>query len=102
MASISQLQHLVTIDLLLTLARNLNIWRSRSEHGLHAFFEVFWVVTPYSFVLGYQRFGQACAFHLQGEDFTMKTLVYLVRTTAGPISFILKLRVFVRILDHGV
>jgi hypothetical protein len=28
---------------------------------------VFWVVTPYSVVVGYQCFGSPCCFHLQGE-----------------------------------
>jgi len=28
---------------------------------------VFWVVTPCSHVLGYQRFGGPCCLHLQGE-----------------------------------
>jgi hypothetical protein len=30
--------------------------------------EVFWVVTPYSVVVGYQRFEVSCYLHLQGED----------------------------------
>jgi hypothetical protein len=29
--------------------------------------EVFWVVTPYSVVVGYQRFRGPCCLHLQGE-----------------------------------
>jgi hypothetical protein len=29
--------------------------------------EVFWDVTPYSVVVGYQRFGGPCCIHLQGE-----------------------------------
>jgi hypothetical protein len=29
--------------------------------------EVFWVVTPYSVVIGYQCFGAPCYLHLQGE-----------------------------------
>jgi hypothetical protein len=29
--------------------------------------EVFWVVTPYSFVVRYQRFGVPCCLHLQGK-----------------------------------
>jgi len=28
---------------------------------------VFWVVTPCNTVVGYQRFGGSCCFHLQGE-----------------------------------
>jgi len=28
--------------------------------------EVFWVVTPFGVVVGYQRFGEPCC-HLQGE-----------------------------------
>jgi hypothetical protein len=28
---------------------------------------VFWIVTPCSVVVGYQRFGRPCCFHLQGE-----------------------------------
>jgi len=30
--------------------------------------EVFWVVTPCSVVVGYQRFGVPSCLHLQGED----------------------------------
>jgi hypothetical protein len=30
--------------------------------------EVFWVVTPYSVVVGCQRFGGPCCPQLQGED----------------------------------
>jgi hypothetical protein len=29
--------------------------------------EVFWVVTPCSVVVGYQRFGEVFCLHLQGE-----------------------------------
>jgi len=29
--------------------------------------EVFWVVTPYRVVVGYQRFGGPCCLHLHGE-----------------------------------
>jgi hypothetical protein len=29
--------------------------------------ELFWVVMPCSVVVGYQRFGGPCCFHLQGE-----------------------------------
>jgi hypothetical protein len=29
---------------------------------------VFWVVTFCSVVVGYQRFGGPCCFHLQGEE----------------------------------
>jgi hypothetical protein len=41
---------------------------------------VFWVVTPYSFAVGYQRFGGPCCLHLQGEmkmevERSFKTLV---------------------------
>jgi hypothetical protein len=28
---------------------------------------VFWVLTPFSDVVGYQRFGRPCCLHLQGE-----------------------------------
>jgi len=28
---------------------------------------IFWVITPCSFVVGYQRFGGLCCLHLQGE-----------------------------------
>jgi len=28
---------------------------------------VFWVVTPYSVAVEYQRFGAACCLHLQGK-----------------------------------
>jgi len=31
--------------------------------------EVFWVVTPCSVVVGYQRFGEPCCLHLHGEVF---------------------------------
>jgi hypothetical protein len=30
--------------------------------------EVFWVVTPYSIVVGYQRFGGPCCFPLHPDD----------------------------------
>jgi hypothetical protein len=29
--------------------------------------EVFWVVTLCSYMVGYQRFGGPCCFHLQGD-----------------------------------
>jgi len=32
--------------------------------------EVFWVVTPCSDVVGYQRFRDPYCLHLQGEDWT--------------------------------
>jgi hypothetical protein len=31
--------------------------------------EVFWVVTPCSVVVGYERFGRPCCLCLQGEDY---------------------------------
>jgi len=34
---------------------------------------VFWVVTPSSDAVGYQRFGKPCSFRLQGEDGGQKT-----------------------------
>jgi len=34
---------------------------------------VFWVVTPCSDVVGYQRYGGPCCLHLQGEVTIQKT-----------------------------
>jgi len=31
-------------------------------------------VTPYNFVVGYQRFGRPCCLHLQGENGGSKVL----------------------------
>jgi hypothetical protein len=33
--------------------------------------EVFWVVMPYSVVVGYQRFKGPCYLHLQGEVYVV-------------------------------
>jgi hypothetical protein len=30
--------------------------------------KVFWIVTPCSDVVGYQRFGGSCCLHVQGEE----------------------------------
>jgi hypothetical protein len=37
---------------------------------------VFWVMTPYSDVLGYHRFRGPCCLHLQGEDLSLSLLGY--------------------------
>jgi hypothetical protein len=30
--------------------------------------EIFWVLEPFSVVVGYQRFGESCCLHLHNED----------------------------------
>jgi hypothetical protein len=48
--------------------------------------DVFWVVTPSSVVVGYQRFGGPCCLHLQGEDGGNKVL-----RNVGILGFTLKM-----------
>jgi hypothetical protein len=43
-------------------------WSRRGANKKMFQVEVFWVVTPCSVVVGYQRFGVPCCLHLQGEN----------------------------------
>jgi len=43
--------------------------------------EVFWIVTPCTLVVGYQRFGDPCCLHFHGEARTYETLVSYHNTT---------------------
>jgi len=43
---------------------NSSLWRQLLKHLIHGV----WDVTPCNGVVGYQRFGEPCRLHLQGED----------------------------------
>jgi hypothetical protein len=45
--------------------------------------EVFWVVTPCSVVVGYQRFGGPSCLHLQGNDRTPTTVQFSASQSSG-------------------
>jgi len=57
--------------------------------------ELFWVVTPFSFVVGYQRFGSPCCLYLQGEV-TTTTLHHVTTQKASTWTYdILIFKIFI-------
>jgi hypothetical protein len=48
---------------------------------------VFWVMTPCSVVVGYQRFGGPCYFHLHTEDGSNMTSYHITAQCHNPEDY---------------